>query len=222
MPLPKAFTAEAEWADVKFVVPTSVHVDHLEARWREVRNKTLTIAYPLIGNFSLALDLGAYIGFWTVQLAHMFAAVAAFEPSPKIRDMCQHNTKNYPNVKVIPCALGDRQGPLLMHSPNSALMARSVHCFEEPDGWPVFVAHMQTLDSFDFAPGLIKSNCDGMDSLVLLGARETITKHRPVLIVEDKPELTKKAGSPELGPVLTSLNYTERARVESLIIATHD
>jgi len=44
---------------------------------------------------------------------------------------------------------------------------------------------MRTLDSFDYTDiGFIKIDVEGYEYKVLLGAKETIKKYRPVLLVE--------------------------------------
>lgn len=211
------YTDSVGWPDDTFVMPTSAHGDH-QARWKKMRDDCLDIAMPLVKSRNCCVDAGAYIGVWSVALARLFEQVVAFEPSDGVRDMLAHNTSGLKNIVVRPEALGDRTGPLMMHSPNSALMARSVHPYETPSGWPVFVAHMVPLDIFKIEPGLIKINCDGMDSLILLGARRMIEAHKPVLIVEDKPDLVKRAGAPPLNDVLKLFDYTERGRIESFIV----
>ena len=46
----------------------------------------------------------------------------------------------------------------------------------------------RTLDSFEFASvGLIKLDIQGAEYSALIGARETILRHRPVLLIEEKP-----------------------------------
>jgi hypothetical protein len=46
----------------------------------------------------------------------------------------------------------------------------------------------RTLDSFEFDfVGLIKLDIQGAEYPALIGARETILRHRPVLLIEEKP-----------------------------------
>jgi hypothetical protein len=54
----------------------------------------------------------------------------------------------------------------------------------------------RTLDSFEFdAVDLIKLDIQGAEYAALVGARETIERHRPVILVEEKAASVEKVGT---------------------------
>ena len=54
---------------------------------------------------------------------------------------------------------------------------------------------MLTLDSFGFQDvGFIKVDCEGYERQVLEGGVETIERERPVIIVEQKPDMASRYG----------------------------
>ena len=69
---------------------------------------------------------------------------------------------------------------------------------------------METLDSLDLIHvDFMKLDCEGFEENVLRGGVETITKWKPVVIVEQKRDMANRFGLPLLGAVdfLKTLGY---------------
>jgi FkbM family methyltransferase len=47
-----------------------------------------------------------------------------------------------------------------------------------------FPCRVSTLDELDLAPSFIKVDVQGLESKVLIGGRQTLARHRPILLVE--------------------------------------
>lgn len=140
---------------------------------------------------SVVLDVGAYIGQYTLLAAKYVSAghVFAFEPHP---ESCQrlnvHVDRNrLANVTVVPQAVGQIAGrmpfALTELDFNSRLLSP-----DRPDGSVVEV-EVTTVDDVVRKAGLqrvnaMKVDVEGAEGLVLRGARETLARFHPLLIVE--------------------------------------
>lgn len=153
----------------------------------------------------VAIDIGAYCGFFTVYLSKKFQKVFAFEPQKHIYNLLCGNLylNNCFNVDAFNLALYSRKCFMGIASPafqgqrvqsnernsNNGIdydligNAAGLTLCEKIQSEATIVA--TTLDSFNFEDvGLIKIDTQGSDYNVLIGAVETIKKFRPVVVFE--------------------------------------
>ncbi len=143
----------------------------------------------------VALDIGAHVGLWTMVLAEHFKRVIAFEPVPAHIECFNKNIANLPaggadSIKLFECALGRMNDNVYIetvagNSGNSRVSSRG------------YVTSMFMLDSMmhgvediDF----IKIDVEGFEMQVVQGGEQTIRRHRPVMVVEQKPGHAEKMG----------------------------
>ena len=130
-----------------------------------------------------AIDIGAHVGLWSMQLTKHFGFVFAFEPNPVAADLWRWNVQA-PNTLLREVALGKAEasvGLRLQHG-------HSGHTQVHGDG-PI---PLRTLDSFGFVDiDFIKIDVEGLEAAVCKGAEETILRSRPVIVVEQKGEDAK-------------------------------
>ena len=137
----------------------------------------------------LVLDVGANRGSYTRVAARLGARVAAFEPHPEHARTLR--ARHIPGVSVWPLVVSDRVGCIAFHldtRPGMHGVASSILTLEGlSDGRTVNV-QTTTIDTWcaetGSVPALIKIDAEGAEPLILEGARETIRRHRPVLIFE--------------------------------------
>ncbi len=167
-----------------------------------------------------AIDVGAHIGLWSFNLAHWFKKVEAFEPVPAHQDCFQKNVLDvYGNDKVElhEFALGEREDMIAIHTADTST----------GDSWVKGkgTIPMRTLDSFGFTDvDFIKIDCEGYEEFVLRGARETIQRDVPVIIVEQKRDMAaKKFGLETLGAVklLKEWGYDQAEELSGDFIMVH-
>ena len=158
------------------------------------------------------VDVGASIGFFTVYMARRGVLVSAFEPSREVFDLLSENVKLNgvsDSVSLECVALYDKDVELWLerkwnqyptlpdgridyeNTSNSAVL-----CLV-PKGSGVEPCHAygkfvgRTFDSYDMRRvDFLKIDTQGCDLRVLLGARETIRRCRPVVCFENEPVLT--------------------------------
>ncbi len=148
-------------------------------------------AYRYVRHWRRALDVGANVGIFARDFATRFEEVVAFEPMPKTRECLALNIPA--NVRIEPVAVANKPGVLKMYRTKAS--GGSFICnhpkIVTPDfepGAKTYEVQVRSIDSFQFGPvDLIKLDIQGADHLALVGARETILRHRPVLMVEEKP-----------------------------------
>lgn len=130
------------------------------------------------------VDVGAASGYWTTRIARRGVFVYAVEPHPVSARLLMDLTRDYDNVAVLPVALGgsNHRSTLNLHvKPSHSSLVK-----QGADYLHVRVpVRVRTLDSLGIENiDLIKIDTEGYEVNVLRGARETIRRQHPVLIIE--------------------------------------
>lgn len=141
--------------------------------------------YMIPDSDKVLVDVGAATGIWTFFAAKKGREVYAFEPSPKSYSVLKRKAQAYPNVHAYPYALGDKDsvGRLgLAAFSLSGTMDAEIKGLHK--GGTIDIS-VRSLDSLGIANvGIIKIDTEGYETPILLGAKTTIEKYRPRLIVE--------------------------------------
>ena len=138
----------------------------------------------------VVLDLGANIGTHTIFFAKQVTergCVFAFEPQRLIfQNLCANITLNgLVNVISLQQAVGKRSETIRLptFNPHRNRNFGAVSVMDHVTGEPV---QMIRIDDLQLKRcNVIKVDVEGMECDVLEGGRETITRHRPVLFVEN-------------------------------------
>ena len=168
-----------------------------ESEWLEYIRAT----YDLSG--ATVADVGANIGNHTVFFSKVCGAgrCLAVEPSPSLARILEHNIElnDLDSVEVHRCGLSDRTDPLFFRQQPSDNLG---HTSFSHEGYGISVPSSRLddlgLERLDF----IKIDVEGMAAHVLRGARKTLVRCRPVIMIELFPE-----DSAEAERELTSLGY---------------
>jgi FkbM family methyltransferase len=156
----------------------------------------------------VAVDVGGHVGFWSYYLAREFQHVYAFEPSAPLIECFRRNVTQ-PNVYLHEVALGEAPGRVgLAFIEGHSMMA---HVTEAADG----TVERMRLDDLELEDvSLVKIDVEGYEPYVLRGARETLRRCRPLVVVEQKGWATRFGLPPEESRrILESLGATLVARV---------
>ena len=154
-------------------------------------------AYKYVNDFSIAVDVGANVGFWSVPLSDKFEKVISFEPIAQVYECLVENTKNLSNIKLNNFALGSETKNVNMVFDSSNTGNSYI------DGNPGNIKVKKLDDSFMPKFGLIKIDCERHELEVLKGAVNTLLKYKPIVVVEQQPETEECAGKflKELGAI---------------------
>lgn len=150
------------------------------------------------------VDIGAFIGDHTEYYAERASHVFAFEPNADAHDCLKYNMYDKYNVTCIHVALGDKEGTASILENINAGMASLI------EGDQVRVC---TLDSYSLTDiSFIKVDVEGCECEVLEGAKDTIRRCRPTMLIEVNEEALKRQGHTpaELLTKIETLQYVMR------------
>ncbi len=136
-----------------------------------------------VRSWEVAIDGGAGLGDWTVVMARAFGAVVAFEPCMQTFDKMKRRVldEGHDNVLFHQKALLHAESEVEIIDPSGCGDATACHVREAPLGQVKAIA----VDSLNLpACSLIKLDLEGAEPLALIGAKKTIARRKPVLIVE--------------------------------------
>lgn len=166
-----------------------------------------------ITDWSIAVDGGAHVGGWTRIMAERFTAVHAFEPAPDTFQVLSENMIGVPNVRLHNLAL--------MEARQSGTIDLNVRMTGRKF-WPNDAGDIQAVavDDFEFSSlGLLKLDLEGCDLFALKGARKTMKRCRPFVIVEMAASLNKGLSErfgvtdADVADWLSQRGYSERMRI---------
>jgi FkbM family methyltransferase len=181
-----------------------------------------------------AIDAGAYFGFISVQLAKAFGRVISFEPQLEIfqnlntnlmlngcHNAVTHNMGLYSKPGFLSLASPDLQDIEIPRTngfvdydacPNAAAVAFEFADQPEPSRDEASaIIRATTIDSLNLDDvSFIKIDCQGADYHVLLGAKETIQRSRPVIVFESEHYLEegRSITRNDYETLLSRLGYT--------------
>jgi FkbM family methyltransferase len=143
-----------------------------------VRKKSIELC-PQRG---VALDIGANVGLWSKDLCQSFERVIAFEPVAVFRDCLLKNVTSA-NFEVRACALGAENTTINM----IITKENTGHSHVDTATLGTGTIPMHRLDSLELPKiDYIKIDCEGYENTILRGAKETVLRDRPILVVEHK------------------------------------
>jgi FkbM family methyltransferase len=146
-------------------------------------NRDYTLTYVKDFN-SIAIDVGANIGFWSLPLSKRFTQVHAFEPFDLNAECFKQNLESRDNVVLHEVALSN-----IAYSTDLYISAKSCgHPSLDPDnvtkGGSVPI-QVKTLDSYQFKNvGYIKVDVQGTEKNVVLGAIDTLVNNDVTIVLE--------------------------------------
>jgi FkbM family methyltransferase len=149
----------------------------------------LGLLRELLPRGGTAIDAGANQGFFAYALSAIADRVVAFEPNPDYAFFARWMLRG--RAEVFECALSDAPGRATFYVPLSdegmvlhfaGNLKRTHSQFRKTKTYQVDV---RTLDGFNFSDvRFIKADVEGSEREVLDGARETIARDRPALLLE--------------------------------------
>lgn len=151
-----------------------------ETQYRERRGLVALLRAGLVAGREVAVDGGAHVGTWTEVLVEHFAEVHAFEPGPAF-EFLEQNARGWPNALINHAALADEVCMVESwhRKPRAKLTARKVR--KTAAG----IIRAVPLDSLALARcSMIKLDLEGFEYPALIGARETISRCKPFVLVE--------------------------------------
>lgn len=157
-----------------------------------------------------AVDAGANKGVYTYWLERLATRVHAYEPNPKMFKVLKRGAGAKAQVHF--AALSDRAGQFALRIPMTGAgrysnQGASLNHAKVGERYGEVMVETRRLDDEDLGPiGFIKIDVEGHEMAVLDGARATIARHRPALLIEMEQQHTKRPIEEDLQRV-TDLGY---------------
>ena len=170
------------------LVPARWHLAHLHRRLRRLEPE-LGLLPLLAARNRVALDVGANKGVYTQALLRLARAVHAFEPNPVLIPWLTRLSD--PRLTLHALALGERDGEAVLRVPlgqngrpskQGATLADTARTRRASVEVRTPVRRLDGLDVGDV--GFVKIDVEGFEAQVIEGARETIARCRPVMLIE--------------------------------------
>jgi len=147
------------------------------------------------------LDVGANLGYYTLLFAKLtngIGAVHAFEPCPEEAErLCRNVSLNrFANIKIHPFALADTSGKIGITERKKGGNTRIAATIQEK----CHEIDVMTLDEFAAKEkianiDLMKIDVEGAEVKFLKGGPDTISRCRPVMIIELNPKALGRFGN---------------------------
>ncbi|MBF0249125.1 MAG: FkbM family methyltransferase [Alphaproteobacteria bacterium] len=153
----------------------------------------------------VAVDAGANKGVYTYWLERLSRHVHAFEPNPKMFDVLRRGAG--PNATVHYAALSDTTGQLALRIPETGKgrysnQGASLNHDKVGERYGEVMVDTFRLDDQNLGPvGFLKIDVEGHEMEVLDGARQTIERDRPALLIEMEQKHTKRPIEDDLARV---------------------
>jgi FkbM family methyltransferase len=132
------------------------------------------------------LDIGANIGNHSLFFSkYMNSQVISFEPFPLNIDLFRRNLASYPCI-LYETALSDHSGKMPLYNTDANHFGGfSLH--KLPHSFEVFKSvEVRSLDHYPFTDvTLMKIDVEHHENEVLMGAKQTILNHRPVIVLKN-------------------------------------
>lgn len=127
------------------------------------------------------VEVGAFIGTYSIRLADHYGQVIAFEPNPNNYEILKRNIEENgkKNVRAYDIALSDTDGEAVLHlrGPQSSFFGTHAH----REAITVKVARVDgIIDKAD----VVKIDCEGAETLVVKGMDKIIHLHHPTIVIE--------------------------------------
>jgi len=176
------------------------------------RDYALSFSLKYANRSKVALDIGAHVGLWSVDMANHFKELICFEPIKENRECLIKNMsdRGITNYKIHKCALGSKSGTVKLNTNDD----NSGNPYIDKNGNEE--AQIKTLDMFGFAKiDLIKIDVEGFELEVLKGGEHTIKVCKPIIVLETKEKHYERYGTNfrEIKSWLEARNY----KIENVI-----
>jgi len=217
---------------INYELDISDYVDH--SIYFGIEDRSVNRLYQLLGDQNTILDVGANVGSILLNIAKLCqtAKIVGFEPDPRNFQRATNNIRlnTALNVCVVNKGLGLKSETVKLYHVNNknagmnrilndsvAMTSSSVLDYDE--------IQIVRLDDFIREEGLtnidlIKIDVEGYELNVLMGAEDTLKRHRPTLFIElDDDNLRAQGQSArELVNFISCLGYDMRRADDNAVI----
>ena len=217
------FNKEIEFFFKKFFFPEGFLLKRrLQRSIKRNDEQEINLVKKFIKPGSDSIDVGVYRGVYSYEMSKYSEKVHSFEPNPIIFKYINKNLKKFiKNIHLYNFALSNQNKTINLKIPirnsnsNKEIfeeyyeMGRAtIHNENNFENYENFEIQTKTIDelSFDNKISFIKIDVEGHELEVIEGAKNTIKKDKPILLVEIEKQYTKKEVAESIN-FINSLGY---------------
>ncbi len=185
----------------------------------QVGDAELMLKHLELHRRKVCVQAGGACGVWPAYLAGQFDKVYTFEPHPENYKCLVLNTQDRANVIPMQAALDAFPFPFAMLNLHESEAGNAGAWYVNNNAETVPAQNaiqvpVTTIDALELAEcDLIQLDVEGYESNALAGAEETVRKHRPLIVIEEKRLPQNKPGTEITARMLLEyIGYKEVAR----------
>jgi len=191
------------------LIPGSLYIRYRARKELRRGEAEINLLSFLVDRARNAIDAGANKGVYTYFIAKYARHTYAYEPNPKMFAILQRNVG--PGVSVSPIALGDTTGQAVLRVPlldkGHSNQGASLSAVKVPANFTPVTVETARIDDLGLTDiGFIKIDVEGFEDAVLRGARQTIARDRPALLVEIEEKHTRRPIEDDIAAI-TDMGY---------------
>lgn len=193
------------------LVPPKLYIAYRARKELRRGEREVALLPHLVDRRRAAVDVGANKGVYSWFLARLCPKVHAFEPNPKLFRMLERGAAA--NVACAQVALSNRSGEAelripLGHRGKPSNQAASLSTAKPAAAYLPVPVRTTRLDDLGLAGiGFVKIDVEGFEFEVLDGARETLARERPNLLVEMEEKHHPGRALPDMLAEVEALGY---------------
>ena len=194
--------------DIKYkYCPFRFYYKYRAKKYAKYKTPELNLIQYLVNKNENSVDIGANLGLFTYFLSKYSKNVFAFEPSPNPLRYLPRLIDS--NVRLYQIAISNEDQIMELLIPKSqkgwSSNGATLKKIDVKNGMKINV-DCKTIDSFNFSKiGLIKIDVEGAEKEVLEGAKNTINKFKPNLIIEN--EIIHQKNTNDLFSIIADFDY---------------
>ena len=217
------FNKEIEFFFKKFFFPEGFLLKRrLQRSIKRSDEQEINLVKKFIKSGTDSIDVGVYRGVYSYEMSKYSEKVHSFEPNPIIFKYINKNLKKFiKNIHLYNFALSNQNKTINLKIPirnsnsNKEIFEEyyemgkaTIHNENNFENYENFEIQTKKIDEFNFDNkiSLIKIDVEGHELEVIEGAKNTIKRDKPVLLVEIEKQYTKKEVAESIN-FINSLGY---------------
>jgi FkbM family methyltransferase len=174
---------------LSMLIPPSVFYRQRIAQEARTGEPELAVLAELVPRGGIAVDVGANIGFFAYALADIADRVLAFEPNPDYAFFARWMLRGRAEVRELALSDASGRGNLYVPISNEGELLHLAGSLKQGHFQfrtvKVYDVEVRTLDEVGLAGvRFVKADVEGGERDVLDGARATIARDRPIILLE--------------------------------------
>ena len=153
------------------------------------------------------INIGANIGCYAYAFQEIASKIMCFEPNGEAFECLKYNLSKYPNVELYNIGISDK---IARYDVNNESDNVGMAYLERSKNGKTFTT---SLDSYELTEcDFMLVDCEGFELKVLIGAKRTITKFKPIIVLEinDTTLARQDVNRQQIFDWLTENNYIYR------------